>query len=146
MLTCIPTSYYVLHYMPEEAAYWIGEPSLVVNSNVSWVDYGPLFDLEQLPRAWDLAERNGADPTAVDRRRANRLWLVAMMWKDIFENDRAGNSPWFSAPRVLTRLKHLPQIEKYIPEMREIYGRAYLGGHPAATMPPESLFSAFQLP
>ena len=143
MLTCIPTSYYVLHYMPDESAYWIGEPSLVVNSNVSWVDYAPLFDLEQLPRAWDLAERNGTDGKAVDQRRANRLWMVVRMWKDLFENDRAGNSPYISAPRVLMRLKHLPEIEAWIPEMREIYTRAHRSGHPAASMPPEELFSAF---
>lgn len=143
MLTCIPTAYYVLHNMPDEPAYWIGEPSLVVNSNVSWVDYGTLFDLEQLPRAWDLAERNGADPAAVDRRRANRLWLVAMMWKEIFENDRANNSPYFDAARVLMRLKHLPEIDAYLPEMHRIYFSAHEAGHPAAGMPPSELFSAF---
>jgi glycosyltransferase involved in cell wall biosynthesis len=143
MLTCIPTAYYVLHQMPDEAAFWIGEPSLVVNSNVSWIDYGPLFDLEQLPRAWDLAERNGCDPAAVDRRRANRLWLVAMMWKDMFENDRAGNSPYFDAARVLMRLKHLPEIDTYIPELYGIYARAHAAGHPAARMPASELFKAF---
>lgn len=144
MLTCIPTAYYVLHYMSDEMAYWIGEPSLVVNSNVSWVDYGPLFDLEQLPRAWDLAERNGADPAAVDRRRANRLWLVAMMWKDIFENDRAGNSRYFDAARVLIRLKHLPEIARYVPELYDIYERAHRAGHPAALMPASALFGSFR--
>lgn len=145
MLTCIPTSYYALNYMPDETAYWIGEPSLVVNSNVSWVDYGTLFDLEQLPRAWDLAERNGAHQGAVDRRRANRLWLVAMMWKDIFENDRANNSPYFNAARVLMRLKHLPEIDAYVPEMHRIYVNAHEVGHPAASMPPSELFSAFPI-
>ena len=34
------------------------------------------------------------------------------------------NSPYFSAPRVLMRLKHLPEIEARIPQMREIYTRA----------------------
>ena len=67
--------------MADEPAYWIGEPSLVVNSNVSWQDYGVLLELEQLPRTWDLAERMGTPPGEVDRRRANRLWLVELMWK-----------------------------------------------------------------
>lgn len=143
MLTCVPTSYYVLNYMADEPAYWVGEPSLVVNSNVSWQDYGALLELEQLPRTWDLAERMGADPEEVDRRRANRLWLVEMMWRDIFENDKAGNSAYFSAPRVLMRLKHLTEIDKHIPEFRSIYDRAHKAGHPAAFMPSEELFSAF---
>lgn len=143
MLSCVPTAYYVLNYMAEERAYWVGEPSLVVNSNVSWQDYGVLLDLEQLPRTWDLAERMGTDSDEVDRRRANRLWLVEMMWKEIFENDRAGNSAYCSAPRILMRLKHLKELDKHIPEFISVYERAYNAGHPAAKMPVGELFSAF---
>jgi glycosyltransferase involved in cell wall biosynthesis len=144
MVSCIPTAYYVLNYMSDAPAYWIGEPSMVVNSNVSWADYGPMLDLEHLPRAWDAAERAGTPPVEVDQRRANRLWLVEMMWRDIFENDKVGNSAYVSPPRVLMRLKHLEQIDKYIPEFRAIYERAHVSGHPAAAMAPERLFSAFQ--
>ncbi len=144
MLSCVPTAYYVLNFMADEPAYWIGEPALVVNSNVSWQDYGVLLDLEQLPRTWDLAERMGTDPVEVDCRRANRLWLVEMMWREIFENDRAGNSAYFSASRVLMRLKHLKELDTYVPKLMSVYERAHQVGHPAATMPPEELFSAFK--
>jgi hypothetical protein len=116
----------------------------VVNSNVSWQDYGALLDLEQLPRAWDLAERMGADASEVDLRRANRLWLVEMMWKEILGNDKAGNSAYFSAPRVLMRLKHLKELDKHIPEFMSVYERARKVGHPAAVMPTDQLFSAFK--
>ena len=143
MRSCIPTAYYTLNYMAEEPAYWIGEPSLVVNSNVSWQEYAALLDLEQLPRAWDLAERMGADPDKVDHRRAKRLWIVQLMWKEIFENDKAGNSAYFSAPRVLTRLKHLKEFDEYVAEFRAIYERAHASAHPAATLPPHELFAAF---
>jgi len=85
----------------------------------------------------------GTAAAAVDTRRSNRLWLVEMMWRDIFENDVANNSPYFSAARVLTRLKHLPTIDERIPEMSAIYRRAYANGHPAAILPPEALFSAW---
>lgn len=144
MLSCVPTAYYVFNYMANEQAYWMGEPSLVVNSNVSWQDFGTLLDLEQLPRTWDLAERMGAIADDVDRRRANRLWLVEMMWKEIFENDRAGNSEFFSASRVLMRLKHLKEIDKHIPNLRAIYEHAHKAGHPAAGLEPGELFSAFR--
>jgi glycosyltransferase involved in cell wall biosynthesis len=141
MLNCIPTSYYVLHYMADLPAYWIGEPALVVNSNVSWQAYGALLDLEQLPRAWDLAERVGCPSTEVDTRRANRLWLVEMMWRDIFEDDKAGNSAYFSATRVLMRLKHLGALDKHVAALRAIYQKAHNAGHPAAKIPPAMLFS-----
>ncbi|WP_168220567.1 DUF4214 domain-containing protein [Azospirillum thermophilum] len=143
MVSCVPTAYYVLHYMADEPAYWIGEPSLVVNSNVSWVDYGAMLELEHLPNCWDLAERAGCDPAEVDRRRANRLWLVEMMWRELFENDRVGNSAYVSPPRLLLRLKHLGELDKYIPNFRAIYDRARREGHPAALLPTEVLFSAF---
>ena len=143
MLSCVPTAYYVLNFMTDEVGYWIGEPSLVVNSNVSWVDYGTLFDLEQMPRTWDLAERCGTPTHLVDQRRSNRLWLIALMWKEIFENDRAQNWPFFDASRVLMRIKHLPKIDEYIDQMRGTYHAAHVAGHPAAAMPPDVLFKAF---
>ncbi|WP_156922499.1 glycosyltransferase family 2 protein [Azorhizobium doebereinerae] len=141
MLSCIPTSYYTLHYMPDAAVYWMGEPALVVNSNVSWQAYGTLFDLEQLPRTWDLAERIGCPAEEVDRRRSNRLWLVELMWREMFEDDRAGNAPYFSAPRVLMRLKHLEAFRKHVPVLKEIYVKAHGAGHPAAGLDPDTLFS-----
>lgn len=140
MLSCIPTSYYTLNYMADAPAYWIGEPSLVVNSNVSWQAYGTLLDLEQLPRAWDLAERVGCAPMEVDRRRSNRLWLVELMWREIFEDDRAGNSAYFSAARVLMRLKHLDGFPKHMAAFRAIYTKAHDAGHPAARQDPSLLF------
>jgi hypothetical protein len=143
MRACIPTTYYVLHYMADRPAYWMGRASLVVNSNVSWADYGAMLDLEHLPDAWDLAERRGAPAEDVDRRRANRLWLVEMMWRELLENDKVGNSAYVSPPRVLMRLKHLPEFEAYAPEFRRIYTLAHAADHPAAKMAPQELFSAF---
>jgi glycosyltransferase involved in cell wall biosynthesis len=146
MLSCVPSAYYVLNYMADEPAYWIGDQLLVVNSNVSWQDYGALLELEQLPRTWDLAERMGADPGEVDRRRAKRLWLVAMMWKQIFSDDKAGNSAYFSAARVLMRLKHLAEFDAHASEFRAVYEGARAAGHPAAFLPADELFSAFRTP
>ena len=143
LLSCVPTAYYVFNFMAQNEAYWIGEPSLVVNSNVSWAAYGPLFDLEQLPRVWDLAERRGAPSRDVDRRRANRLWLVDMMWRQLFSDDAVGNAAFVSAARVLNRLKHLPEIDAYIPAMRDSYAAAHADGHPAARLPVADIFSAW---
>jgi hypothetical protein len=41
------------------------------------------------------------------------------------------------------RLKHLPEIDTYIPELYSIYVRAHAAGHPAARMPASELFKAF---
>jgi len=143
MRACIPTAYYVLHYMAGVPAYWIGEQALIVNSNVSWAAYGALLDLEHLPSAWDLAERMGCPAEQVDIRRANRLWLVELMWREMFENDKAGNSSYISVRRVIMRLRHLPEFEKHAPELRRIYTTAHETGNPAAALAPSILFGAF---
>jgi glycosyltransferase involved in cell wall biosynthesis len=143
LVTCVPTAQYALTEMGRCDSYWLGAPSLVVNSRVSWQAYGPLFDLEQLPRVWDLAEISGADPLAVDNRRANRLWLIEMMWRDMLLADTVGNQAYFDPLRVLMRLKHLPEIDARIPALREVYETAYRQGQPAAKMLPERLFEAW---
>ena len=141
MISCIPTAYYTLRHMADAPIYWMGEPAIVVNSNVSWSAYGTLFDMEQLPRTWDLAERMGCPPQDVDRRRSSRIWLVELMWKEMFEDDRAGNAPYFSAPRVVMRLKHLDAFKQRAPYFRQIYDVAFKAGHPAARLDPDVLFS-----
>lgn len=143
MRSCIPTTCYVLGEMSNAPAYWIGEPALVVNSNVSWADYGPMLDLEHLPESWDMAERIGCPVEQVDMRRSDRLWLVEMMWRQLFEDDRVGNSNYISAPQVIMRLRHLPEFEKYVPEFKRIYAHAHDKANPAAAIPPETLFGAF---
>jgi hypothetical protein len=143
MLSCIPTTHYVLNYMSDLPSYWLGQPALVVNSNVSWVPYAPLFELEHFPNGWDIAERMGCDPSRVDKRRADRLWMVEKMWTQLFEDDAVGNGAYVLAPRIILRLKHLPQIDQYVPRMKAVYQQAYEQGHQAATMPPDTLFAAW---
>jgi hypothetical protein len=139
----VPTSAYTLSQMAHLNAYWFGKQALVINSNVSWQQYGPLFDLEQLPRVWDLAERAGADAAEVDRRRSNRLWLIEMMWRDMYANDGTGNQAFFDPERVLMRLKHLDAIDKLIPSLRDIYEEAQLRDEPAARKPANKIFAAW---
>jgi glycosyltransferase involved in cell wall biosynthesis len=143
LLTCVPTSAFTLSQMGHLNAYWFGEPALVINSNVSWQQYGTLFDLEQLPRVWDLAERAGAASTEVDRRRSNRLWLVEMMWRDMYANNDVGNQGFFDPERVLMRIKHLNATDELVPRLREIYEDAHRRNEPAARKPANQIFVAW---
>lgn len=145
MAACIPTTLYVLAALAGEAAFWVGEPSLVVNSNVSWGRYAPLFELEQFPRGWDLAELAGTASADVDRRRSNRLWLTALMWRRFLENDADadGISRFISPVRVMLRMKHLERLSEFIDGMIGDYVDAYARKHPGALVSPSVLFSAF---
>jgi FkbM family methyltransferase len=143
MRTSIPTTYYVLNFMMEESAYWVGTPQLVVNFNVSWNQYAALQILERVPEAQDLAERMGASPTEMDRWRENLIPGFVHYFTEMFENDAHGNAEFFSPVRVVARMKHLAVFKAQVPALRAVYESAHRAGHPAATMNTEKLFSAF---
>lgn len=143
MRTSIPTSYYVLNYMMEDTAYWVGDPVLVVNFNVSWNQYASLQILERVPEAQDLAERLGSDAGEMDRWRRNLLPGFVHYWREMFENDTIGNAEFFSPERIVMRMKHLDAFSDIVPIMVDIYEGAYAQGHKAAILPTKELFGAF---
>ncbi len=140
MLTCIPTTYYVLNNMMDEFGVWIGEPQLVVNMNVSWMKYAPLWILERIPEVYDLAEDRGVSADQMDCWRLHTLPGVVHYFKEIFEKDPLNNADYFKADRVLRRFKHLPGFSKIEPELRDVYETAYSKGHTAALKPVSVVF------
>jgi glycosyltransferase involved in cell wall biosynthesis/SAM-dependent methyltransferase len=140
MLTCIPTTYYVLNYMMDEPGVWLGEPLLVVNMNVSWLKYAPLWILERIPEVYDLAERSGVSEEQIDKWRAHTLLGVVHYFRDVFENDPLNNAAYFKPDRVIRRFKHLPEFLTYEPELRDVYKTAYSKGHPAAVKRVSAVF------
>ena len=142
--SCIPTSFYILNFMADLPAYWIGSHALIMNSNVSWVPYSPLFELEHFPRAWDLAEAYGTPSHEVDKRREDRLPHTVNAWLTAFQNDEAGNCAYIDAGRVLMRIKYIDKLRDHIPSMYAAYKKAHANSNPAATVQPETLFAAFR--
>ena len=146
MLTCIPTTFYVLNYMMNEPACWMGTPQLSVNMNVSWSKYAPIWILERLPEAHDLAEKMGASPEEVDRCRNNHLPHLMHWFRVIFEHDTESNVEYFSASRLVSRMKHLEGFKKDIAVFRSIYHRNHSCGAPGAKVPTSQVFAAFENP
>ena len=143
MQASIPTTYYVLNYMMEEEAFWLGGIMLVVNFNVSWNQYAALQILERVPEAQDLAERLGSDPISMNRWRETLYPALEHYWREIYEDDPLGNVEYFSAERVLMRFMYLDTFPTIVNSLIDVYKRAYEKGHPAASIPVEKLFSAF---
>lgn len=140
MKTAIPTTHYVLNHMMDEAGVWIGTPQLVVNMNVSWMKYAPLWILERVPEFYDLAEEKGAAPSDVDRWRRHTLGSIEHFLREIYENDPLNNASFFQVSRLVWRFKHLQEFREIEPRLRAIYETAYVQGHPAAKLPPSSVF------
>ena len=140
MLTCIPTTHYVLNHMMALPGVWIGTPQIVVNMNVSWMKYAPLWILERIPEVYEEAERRGANSEEIDRWRRHTLPGVMNYFREIFENDPLNNGEYFSPSRLVRRFKHLTEFRKLKPKFLEIYTQAHERGHPAAKAPVSKVF------
>lgn len=144
MLTCIPTTNYVLNFMMDEPSCWVGDPQVVVNLNVSWVKYAAIWILERLPEAYDLAEKMGASPKEVDRCRINHLPHIMHWFRVIFEKGQESNLDCFSTLRLVARMKHLDEFEKNIKLLKKIYNDAYSQGRIRDGIPSSLVFAAFE--
>ena len=144
MLTCIPTTYHVLNHMMDEPAYWMGQPQIVVNLNVSWMKYAPLWILTRLPEAFDVAERYGGDPLQIDHWRRDLVPHVQHWLNEIVAGDPEGNAQFISIQRLVNSFKHLPEFKSIASSLRDAYHQAHLARHPVASVPTEAVFAAFQ--
>ncbi len=142
MLTSIPTTHHVFNSMMEEAGVWIGAPQVVVNMNVSWMQYAPLWILERIPEVYELAERMGANGQEVDRWRRHSLPSVLKYFSEIYVADPMGNLAYFDPARLVRRFKHLPEFAKLESDFITIYKSALEAGHPAAKWAVEEVFSS----
>lgn len=140
MLTCIPTTYYVLNYLMDEPGVWIGEPQVVSNMNVSWLKYATLWILERIPEVYDLAEAHGVPAQVMDKWRSHTFPGLVQYFKMIFDDDPLNNAAYFRPDRVLRRFKHIPEFALASVELRDVYTRAHENGHPAATKPVSVVF------
>jgi hypothetical protein len=141
MLTCIPTTHYVLNRMMDEPGVWIGEPQIVVNMNVSWMRYAPLWILERIPEVYDVAEDKGVPTEEINRWRRHTLPGFNHYFTEIFQRDPEGNAEFLSAARAIRRFAKLPEFEDYRQNLRAVYDQAHRAGHAAAKEPVESVFS-----
>ncbi|MDI3305730.1 MAG: glycosyltransferase [Acetobacteraceae bacterium] len=147
LLTCVPSSVYALAALQDRPAWWVGQPAIVVNMNVSWLRWALLWHLERMPDLFEEAERAGIDPRALDRYRLNHLaeaerW-VRMAYFEAEEAIRAN----FSMARLLERCKHLPEFRKHhLAGVRRAYAEAWQAGRVLVDpVPPEELFARYGL-
>lgn len=142
MLTAIPTTYYVLNHMMDKTGVWLGTPQLVVNMNVSWLKYAPLWILERIPEVYEIAEIRGASQGEVDRWRRHSLDGILHYFPEIYREDPLGNAEYFVPARLVRRFKHLPEFRSAAGALARTYRIAHEGGHSGADEPVEYVFAS----
>ncbi|MFB2567017.1 glycosyltransferase [Rhizobium sp. IMFF44] len=126
MLTCIPTSEYVLRNMSDRPGYWIGDSYLVVNMNVSWLRWALIWHLERMPDLFDLAEYVGVNKQQIEPYRRNHCADPVTWARHVYFGADPNLPPMFSMERFYERCKHLPEFRQRIAQLQELYTEAYL--------------------
>lgn len=129
MQTCVPSSKYVLSKMMEEKGYWLSEPAITVNINVSWREHLSIWLLERIPEVYDLAELNGISHQDVSYWR-NHTFKHSIAYLDsVSEFEKENNGYTFNYARFLRRNRELESFSENLPEIKKqfIYLKEYNG-------------------
>jgi hypothetical protein len=145
--TCVPSAVYALASLQDRPAWWVGEPAVVVNMNVSWLRWALLWHLERMPDLFEEAERCGIDPVRLDRYRLQHLTEVEQWVRTTYFDAEETIRTNFSMARLLERCKHLPEFRKrHLPGVRRAYTEAWTAGRVAVdSLPPDQLFARYGL-
>lgn len=128
LLTCVPTADYICRNMFDRPGYWIGDPGVVVNMNVSWLRYASLYILERFPELFELMEANGADVGEVNTLRTRQIPNMLHYFNAIYFGDQRENLAHFSAARLVRRLRSLPLFREHWQGFYEVYQKAFNEG------------------
>ena len=126
--TCVPTTHYVLEHLFDRPAYWIGDPCVVVNMNVSWSRYQALYVLERFPEIYDRMEERGAERAQVDAMRTRFIPHLSPWLFQLYFGSQKEHVPSISVERLVRRFGGLPAFEPHWPEIRALYRRAFQEG------------------
>jgi glycosyltransferase involved in cell wall biosynthesis len=120
MQSAIPTTKYVLTHMMDRPGYWIGTPQLVVNMNVSWARYSPVWHIERFPEVFDLAEANGVPEADLRRYRESNLGQALHFLRELDRSDGYVVG-LLSLTRYIESMKRAPGFSRQIDELLTLY-------------------------
>jgi glycosyltransferase involved in cell wall biosynthesis len=147
LLTCVPSAVYALAALQERPAWWVGEPAVVVNMNVSWLRWALLWHLERMPDLFEEAERQGIDPIRLDGYRLKHLAEAEEWVRTVYFDAEEAVRRNFSLARLLERCKHLPEFrDRHLLGVRRAYSEAWAARRVVVDpIPPPDLFARYGL-
>ncbi|MBL6079104.1 glycosyltransferase [Belnapia sp. T18] len=144
LLTCVPSSVYALAALADRPAWWVGQPAIVVNMNVSWLRWALIWHLERMPDLFDAAELAGVDPVRVDRHRTKHAWNAGEWTRMALMEAEPAIRDGTSVARLIERCKHLPAFRSELAKLYAAYAAAREAGRATAEDgPPEALFDRY---
>jgi hypothetical protein len=142
--SCVPSSKYILKHMLNLPGYFIGDPQITINMNVSWGKFAPIWILERIPEVYDLAELGGVPREQIDGWRRHTLEAFPHFFKILFESEVDSSSASFDVIRFVRRYRHSAEFRTVFPALLDLYFEAQSRGHPAAREPIQRIREAMQ--
>jgi FkbM family methyltransferase len=141
--SCVPTSKYILNNLLDFESYWISEPAITINMNVSWGAFTPLWILERVPEVYDLAEFNGVEKEKVDFWRSHTMKMFVDVFREVFSSDNLSITRNVDLKSISRRVRHLKEFDQISLEMIKIYESARKANHPLAVLESEEFATYF---
>jgi hypothetical protein len=130
--------------LQDRPAWWVGQPALVVNMNVSWLRWALPWHLERMPDLFDAADLSGIDPVRVDRHRVKHCRHAGEWARAALMEAEDAIRHGFSVARLIERCKHLEEFTAELPKLRAAYAEAWAAGRVVADdLDPAALFAAY---
>jgi hypothetical protein len=133
----------VLNNLLNFESYWISEPAITINMNVSWGAFTPLWILERVPEVYDLAEFNGLEKEKVDFWRIHTMKMFVDVFREVFTSNDISITRNIDLKAISRRVRHLKEFDQISLEMIKIYESARKANHPLAVLEPEEFATYF---
>jgi glycosyltransferase involved in cell wall biosynthesis len=146
MQSAIPTTKYVLANMMDRPGYWIGTPAIVVNMNVSWGRYSPVWHIERFPEVFDVAEANGVPEADLRRYRESNLRQALHFLRELNPDDKYVRG-LLSLTRYIESMKRAPGFARHADELLALYQERLVRpeGLPAKRLPAPTVRAVYDL-
>jgi glycosyltransferase involved in cell wall biosynthesis len=142
LLTCVPSAAYALAVLADRPAWWVGQPAVVVNMNVSWLRWALLWHLERMHDLFDASELAGVDPVRLDRYRFHHVHDAGNWTRMALFTAEDSIRERVSIDRFLERAKHIEAFRPQAPLVHAAYAEAWAAGRVLADkFPPDELFA-----
>ncbi len=145
--TCVPSTLYAMKQMLDLPAYWVGEPGVVVNMNVSWRRWVLFWHLQRMPELYDWAEWEGMSGPLVDRYRWGHCQGAADHVRSLYFEAEAEMRDSFDIEHFIAQCLYLPNFRAdVLPDVLKAYRDAYdFGKAPPGSLEPRVLAQRFGL-
>jgi len=139
--TSAPSSYYVLNNLMNSYGYWVSMPQIVIDLDVSWTTFIPIWVLKIVPEMHDLAISRGASANEVNFWRDYHVKFIYQNLKRFFEQKNNKYGRIFKLSKLINQYKKSNTFKKIKKRILLYYIRSWVLRNVNAKINPWKVFS-----